>query len=300
MEFISGSSNFNLARKIAKNLNKKLLPVQIEVFPNGEKKILVSRLVKGEHTVIIQSFSKPVDEHIIETLLIIDAVKRAGAKSINLIIPWLGYSLQDKIFRAGEPFSAHVITDIISNSGANSVFVLDIHNKNVLPFFSIPVYHVTTTRLFADYIKKNFNLTKCVIVSPDQGSIGRAEQLANMLSLPIASLRKERNLITGKTKTVGLRGKVINKTVILYDDGIITGQTLNNSVNLLNQKGAREIHFIATNGLFTQNALSIIEKINIKSILITNSVNIAKLPKIIKKIDISSLFIKGLTNLGYF
>ena len=164
MNIISGSSNLELAKSITADLNQKiptqnsqLIQVEITKFPNDEKRVWIKdeNKVRGQKICIVQSFSKPVDENLIETLLIIDALERLGAREVSLVIPWMGYSLQDKVFREGESIAAKVVADMISNSFVSRVFLLDLHNPSIPGFFSVPTYHLSAGNLFVNYLKTN-------------------------------------------------------------------------------------------------------------------------------------------------
>src|SRR5690348_3446130 len=148
MKLISGQSNRPLATSLAHQLSIPLVDIDIETFANGEKKILIKDDVQGENIVLVQSFTQPVDEHIMEFLLIIDALERMGARHINAVIPWLGYSMQDKAFRAGEPLSAKVVANLVSNSYIKRTFLLDTHNTSIVGFFSVPTHHSIALPLF--------------------------------------------------------------------------------------------------------------------------------------------------------
>jgi ribose-phosphate pyrophosphokinase len=293
MEFIAGSSNRSLAFKIAKLCGKALVDVAIGKFPNGEKRILIKEPIRAKDIAVIQSFFPSVDEKIMETLLMIDAVKRMGAGKIYLAVPWLGYALQNRVFLKGEPLSAKVIAGLLSTSGVNAIVFLDLHQENVLRYFSVPVCHLRAVNLFADYLKQNLKLGGSVVVSPDQGGGKQAGVLAARLKLPLIKMKKQRDLTTGKTQASWLKGEVKDKTVILFDDGIITGGTLAGAAKLLQKKGAKKIYFLATHGLFSQSSLEKLARSSAEAIIVTNSLNHLAGPKI-KSLDIAPLFAKAL------
>jgi ribose-phosphate pyrophosphokinase len=304
MNIISGSSNFDLANSVMKKLNQiagkkisKLIPVEISKFANDEKRVWVQNkeLVHGQEVCLIQSFNAPVDEHIIETLLIVDALERLGARGVTLIIPWLGYSLQDKVFRPGEAIAAKVVADVISNHFVKRVFLLDLHNSSIPGFFSVPTYHLFADDVFIKYLDKELNLDKAIVASPDFGGIKRARIFAEKLGLEMVNIDKSRDLKTGQVSANALHGPSIkNKNVIVLDDVIIAGSTVVESATLLKKEGAKKVYFLASHGIFCQG-LSAIEKSPIDQVIVSNSIHQTRLEsKKLKILDISSVFAQEL------
>ena len=287
MKLISGSSNLPLATNIAKYLNIQMVDIEISKFSNGEKRVWIKDDIAGENIALIQSFDKPVDENIIETLLIIDALERAGARHINFIIPWMGYSLQDKVFRDGEPIAARVIANIISNTYIKRVSLLDLHNSSTPGFFSIPTHHILALKPFVKYAKQNYELSNALVVSPDFGGLKRARSFADVLELELVNIDKHRNLHTGKVTPKGISGDVEGKVCLIYDDIINTGGTVVETAKFLKDKGAREVHFLVTHGLFAGKGLEKMMDDSIDSVVITNSVHHDDLPEKIKIIDVA-------------
>ena len=289
MKLLSGSSNLPLATKIAKNLNIDMLNVEITKFDNGEKRVWIKNDIAGENICLIQSFDQPVDENIIEILLLIDALERAGARHINFIIPWMGYSLQDKVFRDGEPIAARVIANIISNTYVKRVTLLDLHNSSIPGFFSIPTHHILALKPFTEYVQDNFNLSEAVVVSPDFGGLKRARTFADTLSLELENIDKHRDLYTGKVTPKGLSGDVTGKICLIYDDVINTGGTVVETAKFLKEKGAKEVHFLVTHGLFAGDGLEKMTDESIDSVVITNSVQHDDLPEKINIVDVTPI-----------
>lgn len=272
MKIISGTSNPTLAEGIAQLFGTKLVDVEISKFANGEKRVWVKEEVRGEKIVIVQSLSDPTDEHIIETLLLIDALDRMGARHINVVIPWLGYSLQDKVFRDGEPIGAKVVANLLSNSGIKRVFLLDLHNSSTPGFFSIPTQHLSGMGLFVDYVEKNFKKENLVVASPDFGGLKRARVFSEKLGVELVNVDKQRDLATGITRATDVAGDVNGKIVIVFDDVINSGGTVVNCAELLKERGAAEVHFFATHGLFANNGIPKIEASVINTVVVANSV----------------------------
>lgn len=287
MKLISGSSNPQLAKKIADHLDVEILTAEISKFANDEKWIWIRDKVAGENVCVVQSHDKPVDENIMETLLMVDALERAGARHVTLIIPWLGYSLQDKIFRGGEAISAKVVANIISNSYVKRVILLDLHNSSIPGFFSIPTHHILALNPFAKYAQENFDLENAIVVSPDFGGLKRARTFAEKLNLDLANIDKHR--ANGEVYTKGISGDVTDKICLIYDDVINTGGTVVEVAKFLKEKGAKEVHFLITHGLFAGDGIQKMSDENIDSVVITNSVHHHNLPEKIKIADISEV-----------
>lgn len=290
MKLISGSSNKPLAVNLAIKLGIDMIDVKISKFSNGERKILINENLSGENVCLVQSFSDPVDENIIEFLLIVDALKRMGVRHINFVLPWMGYSLQDKVFNVGSPISAKVVADLISSSGVKRIFLLDLHNTSIPGFFSAPAHHDTTIEIFTNYARDNFDLSKSIIVSPDFGGLKRARVFADKLGLNLVNIDKHRDYETGKVTPLGIAGDVSGKICLIYDDVINTGGTVIEVSKYLKEKGASEVHFIVTHAIFAGKALQLMENENIDSLVISNSINHQTLPNKIKVLDCSTIF----------
>lgn len=287
MRLIAGSSNPQLAKSLSHELNVPLVDVDLSIFANGEKRVWIKEKIDGQDVVLVQSFSDPVDTHVIESLLLIDALERMGAKDVHVVIPWLGYSLQDKVFRDGEPIAAKMIANIISHSYIRRVHLVDLHNTSITGFFDVPTSHTTAMKLFADYAEKSHAKKDIVVASPDFGGMKRARQFATLLDVDLVNIDKTRNLKTGEVTAVGLHGDVTDKTVLVYDDIIVGGSTVTETADLLKKEGAKAVHFYATHGLFVGNAFTRIADSAVDSVLITNSVAHEKLPANIKTINLA-------------
>jgi len=279
MNIISGSSNLSLAQNLSIVLQKhssqtQLINCEISKFANDEKRVIIQdeKLVRGQKICLIQSFSAPVDENIIETLLIVDALERMGAKEVSLIIPWMGYSLQDKVFREGEAIAAKVVADLLSNSFISRIFLLDLHNPSIPGFFSIPTYHLTAKKIFLDYLQKN-PLQEPVVVSPDFGGLKRARNFANDLNLPLLNIDKSRDLQTGQVTAHAIHGgEVRNRNVIVFDDVIVSGGTVAQAAELLKAEDAKKVIFMATHGIFCNDGLSVIEQSQVDQVVVSDSI----------------------------
>jgi ribose-phosphate pyrophosphokinase len=294
MKIVAGSSNPNLAKQIAKGLKTELVTCQISKFANGEKRITVDKAAKRQDILLIQSFSNPVDEHIIETLLIADALERLGARSVELFVPWFGYSFQDKVFLPGEPLSAKAIAKAVESTCIKKIYLLDLHNISIPGFFSIPSYHLTGVEIFVDYSKKQFDLKQAIVVSPDFGGLKRAKTFADELQLDLASVEKRRNLRTGEITTSRLDGNVKGKIALIFDDAILSGSTTIEVAKLLKQKGAKQVHFFATHGVFTGSALKDLQQSRVDSVVVTNSIAQTAKFKKLTVLDISPILVENI------
>jgi len=287
MKLLSGTSNPQLAQKVAAKLNIEVLDCKISKFKNGEKRVWIKNKIAGENVCLVQSFSQPVDENIIEMLLLIDALERAGARHVSVVIPWMGYSLQDKVFRPGEAIAAKVVADLLSNSHVKRVILLDLHNSSIPGFFSIPTHHLLALDPFVKYAKKNFDMKNSIVVSPDFGGLKRARTFAEELKIELVNVDKQRNVKTGQVITRGISGEVKGRTCLIYDDIINTGGTVIEVAKFLKEKGAKEVHFLITHALFAGQGLEKMSDPSIDSVIITNSVYHDNLPSKIKVIDIA-------------
>lgn len=296
MKLISGSSNPILTKKIAQSLDTTLINRDISHFSNGEKRVCIHDNLRGENVSIVQSFVDSVDESIIETLLIIDALERMGVRHVSLVIPWMGYSLQDKVFSEGEPISAKVIATLISDSYVKRVFLMDLHNDSIPAFFNIPTHYLNATAVFKKYLDSHLDFSQSVIVSPDFGGLKRARTLAKILNLPLANIDKTRDLQTGEVNAVALHGDIENKTAVILDDVIVSGSTVVQAADCLKKAGAKKIIFLASHALLTNNAVNDIEKSLVDQVIITNTIEHPSLPSKFEVLDVSGIFASNLKN----
>jgi ribose-phosphate pyrophosphokinase len=289
MSIFSGSASKKLAGKIAKGLGLELSPVEIFVFPDGEKRIRIQKKVLGEDCIIVQSASIPPDENYMELFIMIDALRRSGAKSIKVVIPYLGYQRQDHIFRDGEAVSLEVIAEILTRVGMTELFSFDFHSPKIPEVFSVPVHHLSALPIFAEKIKKDFNLKEIVLVSPDMGGIRRIKEVSEMLgSIPFATIEKNRDLASGAINDSGLDGNVRGKVAIIVDDMISTGQTLVEAVELLLENGAVKIFAFATHAVFAKDAGKLLQHSNIERVIVSDTIDVPAY-NIFPKLEILSI-----------
>lgn len=275
MNIFSGSASKKLAGKIAKDLNLELSPVEIFVFPDGEKRIRIGKKVLGEDCIIVQSASIPPDENYMELFIMIDALKRSGAKSIRVLIPYLGYQRQDHIFRDGEAVSLEVIAEILARVGMTEAFSFDMHSPKIPEIFTVPMHQLSALPIFAERIKKDFNLQEIVLVSPDMGGIRRIKEISEMLgNIPFATIEKNRNLSNGEINDSGLDGDVRGKVAVIVDDMISTGQTMVEAAELLIEEGALKVVVFATHAVFAKDAGKLLQHSRIERVVVSDTIEI--------------------------
>lgn len=301
MKIVSGSSNLPFSQSLAQKMGLELVDVELTKFANGENRVYIKEEIRGENIILVQSLSQPTDDHIMETLLLADALERLGARHINVVIPWMGYSLQDKVFREGESIAAKVVANLISTAHIKRALLLDLHNSSTPGFFSIPTHHLSSMGLFADHAHSEHGdqlaSGELVIVSPDFGGLKRARVFATSLGVELANVDKHRDLISGQVSAIDVQGALIEgKIAILFDDVILSGGTVIEGARILKERGAREVHFYSTHGLFTGDALEKIKQSPVDSVVITNSIHQKNLPDKIKVIDCASVFAKELAD----
>jgi ribose-phosphate pyrophosphokinase len=272
MQIFSGSSNPELAKKIAELMNVKLGEMEISQFPNGEKRIWVKEGKVEKDVIVVQSLSTPTNDHLIEFCLICDALRRGGAMDITAVIPWMGYSKQDKVFRAGEPLSAKVIAQIIQVGHLSKVITFDLHNKATLGFFDVPVVDLTAKPLLVESFKGSIKATT-VVVAPDSGAVKNSSAFASEIGVPVVYMDKKRDLITGEVTIVGMSRSVKEADVIIVDDNVFTGSTLLETAKELKKSGAKTIRVGLTHHLYVTGVQEKIEASEIDEIVVTDTVS---------------------------
>lgn len=289
MKIFSGSSNKPLAEKIAKYLNQELSPLEIFVFPDGERRIRIEESVLGKDTILIQSTNTPVDENYMELFITIDALRRSGAKSVKVLIPYFGYQRQDHIFRDGEGVSLQVIAEILERVGMNQLFSFDLHSIKIPEIFSVPLHHLSALPIFAKKIEKEFDKKDVVLVSPDMGGIRRIKEISQSLdNIPFATVVKNRDLDTGKIQDSGFEGDVNGKIAIMVDDMISTGKTMVGAADLLLKNGATSVYGFATHAVFAKSAANLLQNSKIKKVFVSDTINILDENKF-EKLEILSI-----------
>ena len=282
MKIFSGTANRKLAEEVADFLGVKLGGVQISRFASGEIYVRYEESIRGVDTFVIQPFSQPTNENIMELLIMIDALKRASAGRITAVIPYYGYARQEKKDAPREPITARMLADIITTVGAERVVTVDLHAPAIQGFFNIPVDHLTALPLLSEYISQQ-KIKDGIIVAPDAGSVKRAEKLATRLDMPIGVMYKRRPK-HNVAEISYFTGEVEGKTPIIIEDMIDTGGSIVQVVQaLLNRKAKPEIYVLATHGVLSGNALQRLDLPEIKQIVLSNTIPLSeerKTPKI--------------------
>lgn len=288
IKIFSGTANLPLAREIANYVGIPLGKAKLNRFSDGEITIFIGESVRGNDSFIIQPLCSPVNENIMELLILMDALKRASAKSVNAVVPYYGYARQDRKSRAREPITAKLLADLLTTAGANRVIAMDLHAGQIQGFFNIPFDHLTSIALLAKYFKDK-HIEDGIVVSPDLGGVTRARQLANYLEMPIAIIDKKR-YAPNQTEVMNLIGDVDGKNAILMDDIIDTGGTIILAAEALLEKGARETYACCTHPVFSGSALEKLCASALTEVIVTNTIPLgAECPEKIKVISVAPL-----------
>ncbi len=273
MILFSGTSNPLLSKEVADALGISLGNVEVTRFIDSECRVRILDDVKDQDVFVIQSLSQIADQHLVELCLFATALKGLGAKTVTAVIPWMGYSKQDKAFRKGEAISAQLVAKVIEVAGFDRVICCELHSKTVIPYFSIPVVELSTQGLLAS---ARGPLAESVVVSPDKGGVSRSESFANHIGEPIVYLEKKRNHDTGEVSVSSISGDVKGKAVIIFDDIINTGATAIETSAFLKQHGATRVIFLATHAVLAGDASAVLSKSTIDQLIVTNTIAIPK------------------------
>jgi ribose-phosphate pyrophosphokinase len=294
----SGRSNPELAEKIADKLNVSLGEVELKTFANGETYVRYDDSIRGSDAFIIQSGSPPVNDHLLELLIMVQAAKLASAKRITAVVPWYPYSRQDKKSRPREPITARLVADFLEAAGVDRVLTMDLHAGQIQGFFNVPVDHMTALPLFATYFRdKGLFGENVVAVSPDPGRAKMARRFGQMLEADLAIMNKVRpEHDTAEVSEV--IGDVDGKIAIMSDDIIVTGGTLIAGAKALKEAGATEVYACTTHGLFPGNAFEKIAASELAEVTVTDTVPIDKLnrPEKIRDVSVSKLLAETIYN----
>ncbi|HZH62688.1 MAG TPA: ribose-phosphate diphosphokinase [Metabacillus sp.] len=285
LKLFSLNSDPKLAKKIAEILGVELGKSSVTRFSDGEIQINIEESIRGCDVYIVQSTSAPVNEHIMELLIMVDALKRASAKTINLVIPYYGYARQDRKARAREPITAKLVANLLQRAGSTRVIALDLHAPQIQGFFDIPIDHLLGVPILGEYFL-NKKLEDIVIVSPDHGGVTRARKLADRLKAPIAIIDKRRprpNVV----EVMNIVGHIEGKTAILIDDIIDTAGTITLAANALVEHGAKEVYACCTHPVLSGPAIERIQNSKIKELVITDSITVPEEKRIDKLVELS-------------
>ncbi len=279
------NSNPRLAEEIAANIGVDLGKSSVTKFSDGEIQINIEESIRGCDVYVVQSTCEPGNQHIMELLIMIDALKRASAKSINIVMPYYGYARQDRKARAREPITAKLVADLLQTAGASRVITLDLHAPQIQGFFDIPVDQLVGVPILSSYWSKK-ELEDIVVVSPDHGGVTRARQLADRLKAPIAIIDKRRPR-PNVAEVMNIVGNIEGKTAILIDDIIDTAGTITLGANALIENGATDVYACCTHPVLSGPAIDRIQSSKIKELVVTNSIPLSEEKQIDKVTQLS-------------
>ena len=300
VKLFSLSANKLLAEEISEKTGIPLSKIDLSRFADGEIGVNLEETVRGHHVFLIQPTSTPVNENIMELLITIDAMKRASAKNINVVMPYYGYSRQDRKSKSRQPISAKLIANLIEVAGATRVLAMDLHASQIQGFFDIPIDNFRAMPLLVEYFtSKKFN-DDIVIVSPDHGGAVRARNMGESMNAPIAIIDKRRPA-PNVAEVMGIVGDVDGKIAIIVDDMIDTAGTITSAAQALIDAGAKKVYACCTHPIFSKPAIDRINNSVLEEVVCTNTIQLPlnkKSPKIVQ-LSIANLIAKGILNIIY-
>lgn len=269
------TSSKHLTEEIVRMLGIEEGKIAVNHFADGEILVEPQESVRGKHVFIIQSTCGPVNDHIMETLICIDAVKRASCKEVTCVIPYYGYARQDRKARARQPITSRLVADLLTAAGADRVVAIDLHASQIQGFFKIPTDNLTAVDMIGQYFRRK-SIENICVVSPDHGGVVRARNLAaNLPDATLAIVDKRRNK-PNVAEAMNLIGDVEGKNCIIIDDLVDTGGSLIGCINMLMEHGAKDVYCAATHGVFSNNALERIQNSNVKEFVVTNTIELTE------------------------
>jgi ribose-phosphate pyrophosphokinase len=293
IKVFTGNAHPTLAKEIAQELGMNVGKSEIMSFSDGETSVKIDEKVRGTDVFIIQPTSSPANEHLMQLLIMIDAMKRASAGRITAVIPYYGYARQDRKTRARDPISSKLVADLLQTAGADRVLTMDLHCAQIQGFFNIPLDHLVGMPLLTKYYIDKFGtqIDDVVAVSPDLGSVGRVRTFATKLDIPLAIIDKRRPK-ANVSEIMNIIGDVAGKKVILVDDMIDTAGTICNAANALKERGATAVFACCTHGVLSGPALERIQDSAIEDLLVLNTIDIPQSKQIdkIKVISVAPIF----------
>jgi ribose-phosphate pyrophosphokinase len=297
VKLFSLGSNDPIAKEISEYTNIPLSIVDVAKFSDGEVNINIEETVRGHHVYIVQTTNNPVNENYMILLIMIDALKRASAATINVVMPYYGYSRQDRKAKSRQPISAKLVADLLQVAGTNRVITMDLHAAQIQGFYDIPIDNMRAFPVFFDYFKNKIQ-GEIVVVSPDHGGATRARKLATALDVPLAIIDKRRPR-ANEVEIMSIIGDISGKTCIIIDDIIDTAGTLTQAANVLCDNGAVAVYAACTHGLFSGDAVEKIEQSSLREVIVTNTVNLPykKLTDKIRVLSVSSIFGQAILNI---
>src|ERR1700752_3421744 len=290
IKLVAGNSNPVLAQEIANWLHLPLTKATVRRFADMEIFVEIQENVRGSDVFIVQSTSFPANDHLMELLIITDALRRASARRITAVIPYFGYARQDRKVGSRSPISAKLVANLITNAGVDRVMTLDLHAGQIQGFFDIPTDNLYAAPLMVRDIKERFDLTNVMVISPDVGGVARARGLAKRINTPLAIVDKRRER-PGESEVMNVIGDVAGYNCILVDDIVDSGGTLVNAAEALIAHGAKEVSAYITHGVLSGGAAARIASSRLKELVITDSIQATDAIK--KTVNIRSLSLAG-------
>jgi len=273
MKIFSGNSNPALAAEIAESLNVSLGRAEVGRFPEGECKVKISDNIRGADVFILQSTCPPVNDNLVELLVMIDAARRASARRITAVIPYFGYARQDRKDQPRVPITAKLVANLITEAGADRVLTMDLHAQQIQGFFDIPLDHLMALPVLVEHFKA-LKIPDLAICTADVGGIKGAWKFAEKLNAPLAIVDKKRSGDT-QVQALALIGEVAGKNIVIPDDMIATGGTLVNAAKFLRENGAKDLYACGTHGVLSGGAVERIKTAGFKQVVMTNTIPLA-------------------------
>ncbi|MFH1830736.1 MAG: ribose-phosphate pyrophosphokinase [Pseudomonadota bacterium] len=288
LKLLSGNSNRPLAEAIAASMKKKLSPATVTRFSDGETWVEIEDNVRGADVFVIQSTCHPANEHLMELLIMIDALKRASADRITAVIPYYGYARQDRKVSPRTPISSKLVADLITAAGANRVLTMELHASQIQGFFNIPVDHLFAKPVLLEYLKERFSKDRLVVVAPDAGGAERSRSFAKLLHAPMAMIDKRRRA-PNVSEAMHLIGDVEGLDAVIVDDMIDTGGTMVEAAEILLANGASSVHACCTHAVLSGPAISRLSESRIEDLIVTDTIPLRENAASCKKIRILSV-----------
>ena len=287
LALFAGNSNTELAQSICRHIGVKLGEARVKTFSDGEIRVEIKENVRGKDVFVLQSTCAPVNDHLVELLLMIDAFKRSSAQRITAVVPYYGYARQDKKVVPRVPISARLVADLITAAGANRVITMDLHAGQIQGFFNIPVDNLFAAPVLLTYIKESFK-NDTVIVSPDAGGVERARAFAKRLDTMLAIIDKRRTA-PNQAEAMNVVGDVEGKIAIILDDMVDTAGTLCQAANALKDRGALQVHACCAHAVLSGPAVERISDSDIQTLVVTNTIPLGEKAKGCEKIHVLSV-----------
>ena len=288
IKLVAGNSNPRLAEAIGAHLKTPLAKAVVRRFADMEIFVEIQENVRGNDVFVIQSTSYPANDHLMELLIIIDALRRASGRRVTAVLPYFGYARQDRKSGSRTPISAKLVANLITQAGADRVMTLDLHAGQIQGFFDIPTDNLYAAPMMVRDIRERFDISKVMVVSPDVGGVGRARALAKRINAPLAIVDKRRER-AGESEVMNIIGEVEGYTCILIDDIIDSGGTVVNAADALLEKGASQVYAYITHGVLSGGAVARITASRLKELVITDSIQPTQAVKLARNIRLLSV-----------